>query len=305
VKLTAVLFVVSAGTFLLVHLLPGDPVAVLLGPANTPQAHAKLAAFLGLDKPIVQQYVIWLGHAITGNLGISYISRQAVSSTIAKAYPIDLELVVISQLMALVIALPLAMVAARRAGRWADHAANGLAMGFLSIPPFVVAVLTVLFLAVDIKVFPAVGYVSISQDWAQNLRDMVLPSFALGVGSVAVYFRMLRSDLVSTLKEDFITLARAKGLSTRRIMWRHALRPSSLPLITVAGINIGTLIGGAFIVEYIFDLPGLGYHAVTSIYQRDYLLLQAIVLLVVTFFVVVNFAVDVIYTVVDPRARRG
>jgi peptide/nickel transport system permease protein len=304
-ELVAVLFVVSVGAFLLVHLLPGDPAATILGPDDTPAARAALLRHLGLNRPLVEQYGIWLRNVLTGHLGESYVTHEPVASLIAHAFPVDLELVVVSQAIAFALAIGLALVAAWREGGVLDQAASAVSFGLLSAPTFVVGVLLVLLLAVKARLLPATGWVGLTKDPLENLRDALLPSLALAASSVAVYYRLLRAELARTLREDFVTLARAKGLSTRRILVRHALRPSLVPLLAAAGVNVGTLIGGAFIVEYLFALPGLGYEAVNAIYERDYLSVQAIVLVEAAFFVVVNVAVDLLVALVDPRVRRG
>ena len=176
--------------------------------------------------------------------------------------------------------------------------------GLLALPPFVIAPIMVAVFAVSLHWFPATGWVPISQNLASNLHNMILPSLAITAGSIAVYYRLFRSDLISTLQEDFITMARSKGLSNRWIMWRHAFRPSSFSLLAAAGVNIGALIAGTFIVEYLFALPGLGYSLVVAVNQRDYLVVQGITLVVAIAYVVLQFIIDFIFTVVDPRVTR-
>ncbi len=177
--------------------------------------------------------------------------------------------------------------------------------GMLALPPFVIAPIMVAIFAVGLGWFPATGYVPFTQDPAANLHNMILPSLAITAGSIAVYYRLLRSDLISTLQEDFITMARSKGLSSRFIMWRHAFRPSTFSLLAGAGVNIGALIAGTFVVEYLFALNGLGYTLVQAVYQRDYLVVQGIALVVAIAYVILQFIIDFIFTVVDPRVTRG
>ena len=305
VALVAILFLVSLGTFFLVHLLPGNPAITILGPNSTAHNVAVLDRQLGLDQPIWQQYFIWLGNVLRGNLGQSFVTHETVVSTIANAFPIDLELVVISQLMALAVAVPLALVAARRPNKPFDRGATAGTFALLAMPPFIVAPILVLLFAVDTHIFPGpASYVPLGQNFWSNIHTMLLPSIVLAIGSIVLYFRLLRNDLIATLQEDFITMARAKGLSDRRILFRHALRPSSVSLLASAGVNIASLLAGAFVVEYLLQLPGLGYTLVVSIDQDDFVTVQGIVLVVAVAVVLVNFIVDFLFTVVDPRIAR-
>jgi peptide/nickel transport system permease protein len=304
--LVAILFLVSLGTFFLVHLLPGDPTVTILGPNDTAQNRAILDAQLGLNRPLVLQYFIWLGHVLQGNLGQSYITHETVTSTIANAFPIDLELIVISQVLALAVAVPLALLAARKPNGALDQISTGSTFAMLALPAFVIAPLLVIVFSVHWHVFPGpASYVPLSTDVWTNLHAMLLPSIVLALGSIVVYYRLLRNDLIATLQEDFITMARSKGLSNRRIMVHHALRPSSVSLVASAGITISALITGAFVVEYLLQLPGLGYVLVNSIDQVDYIVVQGVVLVVAVAVVLINFLCDFLFTVVDPRITRG
>jgi len=302
VALVVILFLVSLGTFFLVHLLPGKPAITILGTNATPQNIAIVNHQLGLDKPLWQQYFIWLGHLFGGNLGQSFTTHQSVGSIIANAFPIDVELIVISQILAFAVAIPLTTTAARRPNRAFDSAATGTTFAMLALPPFILAPVLVLLFSVDLHVFPGpASYVPIGQTLGTNLHAMLLPSIVLALGSVVIYYRLLRNDLIATLQEDFITMARSKGLSDRRILYRHAFRPSSVSLLASAGINIGGLIAGTFVVEFLLQLPGLGYELVVAINQGDYIVVQGIVLFVAVAVVILNFIVDFLFTVVDPR----
>ena len=214
-----------------------------------------------------------------------------------------LELLLISQIMALAIPIPLGIISAYRPNGIVDRTVTGGAFLLLSLPSFIVAILLVFLFAVKWHVFPATGYVHVSDDVFGNLKSVFLPSVTLAVASLAVYVRVLRAEMVATLQEDFIMVARAKGMPTWHVLLRHAFRPSTFTLTTVAGLNIGSLIGGAFIVEYIFALPGIGLYTVTAIYQRDYLAVQGAVVVVAAGFVLVNFLVDMLYPILDPRTR--
>lgn len=303
-QLIGISFIISILVFLLVHLLPGDPTVIILGGSDTPQNRAILLHQLGLNTPLYHQYWVWLTNVFHGNLGESYLTHESVAHIIATGFPIDLELIIISQVVAFAVAIPLALIASRRPNRPLDNVATTGTFGLLALPPFVVAPIMVALFAVALGWFPATGFTPFTQAPITNIHDMLLPSLALTAGSIAVYFRLLRSDLIATLQEDFITMARSKGLSNRRIMMRHAFRPSLFSLMAAAGVNIGTLIAGAFIVEYLFALNGLGYSIVLAVQQRDYLVVQGITLVVAIAFVVINFIVDFLFTVVDPRVVR-
>ncbi|HEY1734735.1 MAG TPA: ABC transporter permease, partial [Acidimicrobiales bacterium] len=299
--LVVILFFVTLGTFFLVHLLPGKPAVAILGPNATAHNIAVVNHQLGLDKPLWQQYFVWLGHVLQGDLGQSFVTHQSVVSTIANAFPIDVELIVISQIVAFAVAVPLAIAASRRPYRAVDTAATAGTFALLAMPPFIVAPLLVLVFSVDLHVFPGpASYVPIGESFWSNIHAMLLPSIVVAIGSIVLYYRLLRNDLISTLQEGFVTMARSKGLSERRLLYRHALRPSSVSLLASAGINIGSLIAGTFVVEFLLQLPGLGYELVVAINQDDYLVVQGIVLVIAVAVVVLNVLVDFLFTVVDP-----
>ncbi len=303
-QLVVVAFIISVLCFMLVHLLPGDPSVVILGPNDTAHNRAVLFQQLGLNKPLYQQYFVWLGAVFHGNLGQSYLNHESVTHIVATGFPIDLELIIISQVIAFSVAIPMALITSRRPNRALDNVSTTSTFGLLALPPFVIAPIMVAIFAVGLHWFPATGYVPFSQNPASNLHDMILPSLAITAGSIAVYYRLLRSDLISTLQEDFITMARSKGLGNRTIMWRHAFRPSSFSLLAAAGVNIGALLAGTFIVEYLFAIDGLGYSLVQAVQQRDYLVVQGIALVVAIAYVVIQFIIDFLFTVVDPRVTR-
>jgi peptide/nickel transport system permease protein len=303
--LIPVLFVVTAFSFLLIKLLPGDPTINKLGFNATPTAIKAIHHDLGLDRPIYQQYGTWVGHMLTGNLGRSYISNQPVMTTIKQNLPTTIELLVLAQVIALGLAVPAAIYAAYRPNKLFDRISTTVSFGMLALPAFVFGVFLVYVFAIRIHIFPASGWEPITGNLRKNLKAVTLPAITLALPLVAVYLRLLRSDLMATLQEDYITMAKSKGLSTTRVLLRHAFRPSTFSLVTAAGLNTGTLIGGALIVEVIFALPGIGNLAVTSVFQRDYLVVQGTVVLIALAYVLVNFAVDVIYILVDPRVRHG
>jgi peptide/nickel transport system permease protein len=304
--LIGIVFVISIGSFYLIHLLPGDPAAVIAGIGATPEYTAKLYALLGLNRPIYEQYFVWIGNVLHGNLGTSFISQTSVTSVIGAALPIDIEIIVLSQIIAFATAIPMAMRSARRPDGPLDRMLGASSFTLLSIPPFVVIVMLVLLVSIKWGI-PHTGpssYVSLGSDWITNLESLALPAFTLAIGSFVVYYRVLRSDLIATLQEEFITLARSKGISQRRIMWRHAFRPSSVALLGTAGVNIGGLLASGFIVQYLLAIPGLGYTLITAISTSDYLVVQGIVLVVSVGVVLINFAFDFIINIVDPRISR-
>ena len=303
--LIPVVLAVTALTFLISNLLPGDLALAILGDQATPENVAALHKQLGLDLPLWQQYLHWLGGVLSGDFGTSHRTGETVLHAIAGRLPVSLELLVIAELGGILIGVPLAIFCAVRPGSGFDRAVSSIAFGVLSVPPFMLAILLIFIFALRLNVLPATAYVPLSEDVLGNLRAMVLPGATLALLEWPTIMRVLRSDMISTLQEDYIAMARAKGLKARRILLVHALKPSSLTLVTVIGVNIGRLIGGAVITESVFALPGIGRLLVESIYLRDFVILQGGVLLVAIGFVVVNFLVDLLYAALDPRIRHG
>lgn len=303
IELVIVVFFVSIFTFLLLHLLPGSPAQSILGASATPHAVDVLNKALNLDRPLPVQYVDWIGHIVRGNFGTSYVNGQPVGQAILQHLPVTLELMVLSQLIAFAAAIPLGIWAAYRKNTWVDRIATGGSFALLALPPFILALIFVYVFAVRWHLFPATGFTPLSAGLFENLRTMILPALSLALGSVAIYVRVLRSEMITVLEENFITAARAKGMPSWWILLRHAFRPATFALVTVAGVNIGYLIGGSFIVEDIFALPGVGLLTVDSIFSRDYVTVQGCILVVAIGFVVINFLVDLLYPVLDPRTR--
>jgi peptide/nickel transport system permease protein len=305
VYLLPVLLAVTLLTFLIASLLPGDLAVTILGDQATPEKVAALRAQMGLDLPIWQRYLLWLWDVLHGDLGRSFRTGETVLAAVSDRLPVSLELMVLAEATALLIAIPLAILCAVRSGSATDRFLTGLAFGKLSLPPFMVAILLIYLFAVELGWLPATGWVPFAEDPVANLRSMVLPALTLAIAEWPVLMRVLRSDMIATLQEDYIAMAKAKGLKPARILLVHALKPSSLTLVTVTGINIGRLIGGTVIVESIFALPGIGRLLVGAIYARDFIILQGAVLFVAVGFVIVNFIVDLLYAVLDPRIRHG
>ena len=303
--LVPVLIAVTLLTFLIAALLPGDLAVATLADEATPEKVAALRRELGLDQPLVLQYLHWLGNALAGDFGRSVRTGEKVLSAILQRLPVTLELMLFAQLIALAIGVPLGILCAVRNGGAFDRMISAIAFGKLSVPAFMLAIVLIYVFSVRLKLLPATGYVPLDEDIVGNLRSFVLPAVTLGFGEWPVLMRVLRSDMIATLQEDYIAMARAKGLKPWRILMVHALKPSSLTLVTVTGINIGRLIGGAVLVETIFALPGIGRLLIGAIYTRDFVIVQGVVLFVATAFVLINFAVDMLYGVLDPRIRHG
>jgi len=303
VRLVVVLFCVTLLTFFIVNILPGDVAIVILGSLATPQDIAGLRADLGLDRPMLVRYFDWLGSALSGDLGRSYRNGEPVAQAILDRLPVSLQLMVMAQLIALGIAIPVALLSVRRPGGIFDRISASAAFGFLAMPNFMLGIVLIYLFSVTFDLLPATGFTPMSEGLWDNFVSMILPSLTLGLIEWTVLMRVLRSDLLTTLKEDFILLARSKGLPPWRVLLQHALRPSSFTLITILGLNIGGLIGGAVIVEQIFALPGVGRLLLGGIFNRDLILVQGTVSFIAVGFVVINFLVDMLYAVLDPRVR--
>ena len=310
-KLVQVVIVLLATTFLSVFLMRqvkgADPaIAISGGLVSDPKALEEIRHKWSLDKPVVVQWGRWLKNMAKGDLGHSSAFGVSVTSLLRQRLPTTLYLMVYTQLLSLLIAIPLGVYAAYRPNRLFDRVSSSVAFGLLSVPNFVVAVVLVLFFSLRFHWFPAVStYYSLFNNPSQHIRNFLLPTIANAVGQVAIYMRLLRADMVTTLQNDFITMARAKGLPSSRILFRHAFRPSTFSLITAAAVNVGALIGGVVITEQLFALPGVGKLTVDAIFRRDFLVLQACVALFAIAFVVVNFAVDMAYAFIDPRIRHA
>lgn len=303
--LVPILFLVSLASFFLIDLLPGDPVYAILGDNATPETAAALRSELGLDDSLPVRYASWLGNALTGDLGESIRSGRPVMDEIVARLPVTLQLAGMAMGMALVAAIPLGMWSAYRAGRPFDRAMSASSFAFISLPPFLIGLLLVFFFALTFSVFPVTGWVPLTEDLGENLRHAFLPALALALGELAVYTQLLRADMVATLDEDYVLAARAKGMPTWNILLRQALRPSSFSLITLAGVNLGRLIGGTVIIEQLFGLPGIGRLVIQAIPSQDMPIIQGTVLLLAVAYVLINTLVDVSYAYLDPRVRRA
>ena len=305
ISMVPVLFVVSIVIFSLIHLTPGDPVLVMLGEEATPEARDQLRAQLGLDRPLPLQYVAWLGRVLTGDLGRSIRTNQPVAEAIGQRLPITIELAVLAMVVALLVAIPAGLIAATRRNSLADMAATVLTLLGISMPNFLLAVLLVYFFSLQLRWLPPIGYVSPLVDPAANLKGMIMPAITLGAFVAAAVARMMRSTLLEVLHQDYVRTAWAKGLAENAVIRRHALKNALIPVVTIVGIQLGNLLGSAIVTETIFALPGVGRLVVDSIYQRDFPLVQGVVLYLAIIFLVVNLIVDLLYAYLDPRIRYG
>jgi ABC-type dipeptide/oligopeptide/nickel transport system permease component len=298
-----VALLVSFMTFMLIHLVPGDPARVLLGEEATPQTVAALQHQLGLDKPIPQQFGLWLWQAIHGNLGNSIQLQQPVTQALLQRLPVTLELGLASLLYSVALAIPLGVYSATHRNSWVEWLVNVSSLVGTAIPGFVLALVLIFLFAVALRIFPPGGYTPFSDDPTGNLRDLILPMIALGTGTVAVNLRQIRASMTEVLEQDYVRTARAKGLAERRVNYVHALRNALIPLITIVGLQIGAILGGAFVIETIFLWPGIGALAVNSIFSKDYPVVQGVVLVAAFSYMLVNLLVDVSYVFLDPRIR--
>ncbi|MGM7699106.1 ABC transporter permease [Microbacterium sp. A84] len=302
--LVAVLLLVTLAATALTDLMPGSPGATILGPGATDAQIAEFDQAHGYDQSLLPRYIGWLGNALTGDLGTSIQSNQPVAEVLMQRLPVTLELTVLALLLSLLIAVPAAVYGASRANGWFDRAMSATASAFLSIPVFVVGVVLVYALAVATRWFPVAGWAPLSDGLGENLRYVFVPVLALALGEFPAFYRLLRGDVISTLREDFVRTATVRGLPRRYILLRHVLRPSSFSLITVAAVAFGRLLAGSIVVESLFALPGLGSLALQSIPAKDVPMIQGIVVLVAVTYVLINALVDLAYTFLDPRTRR-
>jgi peptide/nickel transport system permease protein len=305
VDLVVVMFGVSVLTFLMIRLIPGDAVAIMLG-ANTevtPERVAELRARIGLDQPILTQYFGWLGGILTGDLGVSLWTRRPVASEIAGHVWPTLQLTLLSLALGAGLSLPLGVLMAHLRGRGWDVALQIGSVAGLTIPSFWLGIMLILALTALAPDWQVLGYVPFSEDPLGNIARLLLPAFALALPILANLSRLVRSAMLDALQQDYVRTARAKGVSERTVLFRHALRNALIPFITSAGIMTGYLLGGAIVVEQVFAIPGLGRLILGAIAERNYPLVQATILVVTFAFVLVNFLVDMLYAVIDPRVR--
>lgn len=305
VQLVPVVLLATALVFVMVRLAPGDPALQQLGSrgARDPERVAALRAKLGLDQPIPVQYAIWLRYAATGDLGLSVKNREPVLDLIKPKLVATLQLILAALILAVAVAFILGVVAAVRAGNWVDYLIRTFVVTGLAIPTYWLGLILVLVFAVGLKWFPVSGYTPFFEDPADNLRHLVLPALSLALFEAAFFTRFLRGGLLETLRQDYVRTAHAKGLSEAAVISGHALKNALIPMVTVLGLELGTLVGGVVVIEQVFGWPGIGWLALTAVKNRDYPLLQGIVLLVAVGVSVANLLADLTYTFLDPRLR--
>lgn len=300
-----VILLVTIMVFSLLHMLPGDPATVILGQEATPDAVAAMRQQLGLDKPILIQYLTWLGGVLHGDLGRSLVDHSPVMDLIKQRFPATLELTVGTFLVAILIAVPAGILSATRPGSWMDYSGTIFALGGMSIPHFWLGMMFIVLFAVHLGWLPASGYVPFSQNPGANLAAMIMPMIATGLRESAVLMRMLRSSLLEVMDADYIRTAYSKGLKERVVVMRHALKNALVPVVTTSGLMVAGLLGGLVITESIFSIPGFGKLIVESIYNRDFVTVQGAILVSALLVVVVNLVVDITYSLIDPRIKVG
>lgn len=289
--------------FVGVRALPGDPALALAGEDRDPESLRAIREQYGLDDSVLVQFWRFVSHAARGDLGVSIRTGESVSSMLKSALPVTMELSLLAIAIAGVIGVGTGVIAAVQRGRPAEWAANALALLGLSVPNFWLGLMAILYLSVALGLFPASGFVPFFSDPIGNLHHLVLPALILGTGLAAVIMRQTRSSMLDALSADYIRTAEAKGLSQRAVVGRHALRNSLIVVITIVGLQLGALISGAVVTERIFALPGFGKLTVDAVFQRDYPVIQAVVLVTATAYIVINLLVDLLYSVIDPRIR--
>ncbi|MET8701502.1 ABC transporter permease [Kitasatospora sp. NPDC004723] len=297
----AVLLLVTVTALSLPHLMPGSPALAALGPTATPEQVTAYEAKLGLDENVFAATWRWLGDALHGDLGHSLSTGVAVTTELADRIPVTLELFVAAQVVALGLALPVALRSAWRPGGAVDRIATAGAFVWLAVPGFVLGLLLIWITAVQLRILPATGWTPFTEDPLENLRHLVLPALTLGLTEAAVFTRTLRSQLIDTLDQTYISAARSRGMGTARLLLRRTLRPSSLPLVTLIGIGVGTSLGGSVLVESLFAVPGVGMLVSGAINGRDFPVVQGVVVVSAVAVVAATFAVDVLYRTIDPR----
>lgn len=301
-ELVLLLLVVTFIIFFAIHLAPGDPARIIGGETATKSDLIHIRQSLGLNKPVFVQYLDYMSNVLRGNLGNSYLHNTPVTTEILSRLPTTIKLAVTAMLLALIVGIPLGIIAALRKNTWIDFTSTGLSLLGVSIPNFWLGTMLILIFGVYLQVLPITG---VSAHWwtLEGLKEMILPTITLSASSAAIIARTTRSSMLEIIQQDFIRTAKAKGLSAKEIVFTHELRNALIPIITVAGINFGALLGGAIVTEQVFAINGVGRLLITSISSRDFPVVEGVVLVITAIFAVVNLAVDIIYTKVDPRIK--
>ncbi len=298
-----VMAVVALFVFGMLHLAPGDPAAIIAGDIATQEDIARIRAKLGLDRPLVEQFLVWLGHILSGDLGRSIFSDRPVAELIAQRMEPTLALATTTMLFSVLVAVPMGILAAWRAGSWIDRLVMSFAVLGFSVPVFVFAYVLILLFAVNLKWLPVMGYVSLREDPVGFFKSLAMPTLALGVTYIALIARITRASMLEVIHQDYIRTAHAKGLAIAPILLRHALKPASVPIVTTIGIGVALLIGGVVVTESVFAIPGLGRLTVDAILRRDYPIIQGVILIFSGVYVLINLVIDIVYTFLDPRIR--
>ncbi|GIN61217.1 ABC di/oligopeptide transporter inner membrane subunit [Robertmurraya siralis] len=302
-SLIPVLFVVSVAIFLIVHITPGDPAAIILGMEATEEQIASLNEEMGLNEPIVKQYLLWVGGVLQGDFGQSYFMKEPVLDSILSHLGPTISLAILAEIVALIIAIPIGIFAAYRRGSFTDHTLMVATLLGMAVPSFLLGLLLMLSFGVYLQWLPIAGYKPLTEGLWTHLRYLILPALSLGAIQAALVARMTRSSMLEVLNKNYVKTARSKGVKEHKVITKHALRNAFLPILTVIGQSFGTLVTGAVVVETIFNLPGLGQLIINSIERRDFAVIQGVVLFVTLIYVFINLIVDLLYGVIDPRVR--
>ncbi len=303
IALIPMLIALSMASFALVHVIPGDPALVMLGGEGTPQQVAELRQQLGLDRPLAVRYWEWLTRVARGDLGESLYNKTRVVDELIWRFPTTLTLVGLSLVISVLIGVPAGLISAVCRGRWIDHVSRLLTLVSLSMPSFWLGLMLIILFSLKLNLVPVVGYTSVVTNFWSGLRFLILPSCALGTYLTALLARLVRSSVLEILGTEYIRTARAKGLREQVVLFRHALRNALIPAVTVLGINLGILLGGSAVIETLFVLPGVGQLVITALYNRDLPVIQGLILYISVLYVLINLAVDILYTYLDPRLR--
>jgi len=304
-SLIPVLFVVTIVIFMIMHLTPGDPASSILGLEASQEEIDALNEQLGLNRPILEQYISWVGGLLRGDLGDSIFMRQPVGQAIAEHIGPTLSLAILAQLIAVILAIPFGMLAAYKRGKLTDYSLMALSLVGMAVPSFLLGMLLMLLIGVELRWLPIAGYKPLSSGLWEHLKFLILPGLSLGTIQAALITRMTRAAMLETMSHNYIKTVRSKGLNEFRVMLGHVFRNSLMPVLTVLGQSFGTLVTGAVVVESIFNIPGLGQLIINSIERRDYAVIQGVVLIITIIYVGINLVVDLLYGAVDPRVRLG
>jgi peptide/nickel transport system permease protein len=305
-QIVPTLILVSVLVFCLQQLMPGDPALVLAGEERgDPRVLAQIRAELWLDRPLPMQYLHWVGNVAQGNLGFSWRTRQPVSQLIAQKLPVTAQLGAMAFVIAVLIGVPAGVVAAVKRNGPLDYVANAIGLAGLSMPNFWLGIMLILLISVDLGWLPPSGYVPLTEDVWQSLATTIMPAFVLGNAIAAILMRHTRSAMLSTLDQDYVRTARAKGLPELRVILHHAFRNALIPVVTLGALELGTLLSGAVLTEQVFSIPGFGKMVVDAVFNRDYPVVQGVVLVTAFLFILLNLAADILYVLINPRLRRA